>query len=156
MDIMVINQQNKIMYSKELQKIINEAIKTVARLHKLPSNSEVSVLIVDNSYIQEMNLIYRNNNQPTDVLSFAMNEMVDEEPDIDFPSDVNVLGDIVLSLEQAELQSQEYGHSLEREVGFLVCHGMLHLLGYDHENDEETRVMRKMEDKVMAILELER
>ncbi|MGI6413010.1 MAG: rRNA maturation RNase YbeY [Syntrophomonadaceae bacterium] len=156
MDIMVINQQNKVVYSKELQKIINEAIKTVARLHKLPSNSEVSVLIVDNSYIQEMNLIYRNCNQPTDVLSFAMNEMVDEEPDIDFPSEVNVLGDIVLSLEQAEIQSQEYGHSLEREVGFLICHGMLHLLGYDHENDEETRVMRMMEDKVMAILGLER
>ena len=69
---------------------------------------------------------------------------------------MNLLGDIVISLEQALAQSQEYGHSLERELGFLVAHGMLHLLGYDHENEEERKVMRTLEEKVLQEAKLER
>ncbi|MDD3852028.1 MAG: rRNA maturation RNase YbeY [Syntrophomonadaceae bacterium] len=156
METMIINQQNKVEYTRELQQVINQVIKAAARLTKLPENSEVSVMIVDNSYIQELNFIYRNQNRPTDVLSFAMNELGEDEPDFDFSGDTHVLGDIVISLEQALNQSEEYGHSLQRELGFLVVHGMLHLLGYDHEVEVETQLMRGLEEKIMQAANLER
>jgi len=153
---MIINQQNKVEYTRELQQVINRVIKAAARLTKLPENSEVSVMIVDNSYIQELNFIYRNQNRPTDVLSFAMNELGEDEPDFDFSGETQVLGDIVISLEQALKQSEEYGHSLQRELGYLVAHGMLHLVGYDHEVEIETQLMRGLEEKIMQAVNLER
>lgn len=156
MEALIINQQNKVNYTRELQQVITSVANAVAKLVRLQKNSEVSVLIVDNSYIQELNFIYRQQSRPTDVLSFAMNELGDEEPDYDSSAEVNVLGDIVISLEQAQLQSEEYGHSLNRELGFLVAHGMLHLLGYDHETEEEKKVMRELEEKVMKTVKLER
>ena len=156
METMIINQQNKINYGKEQQQVIISVCNTVAKIVRLPKNTEVSIMIVDNSYIQELNFIYRQQNRPTDVLSFAMNELSDDEPDYDSSEELNILGDIVLSLEQASLQSNEYGHSLERELGYLVAHGMLHLMGYDHETDEEARVMRSLEEKIMKAVKLER
>ncbi len=156
METMIINQQNKVNYTKDLQQVITNVTKTVAKLGKLPKNTEVSILIVDNSYIQELNFIYRGLNQPTDVLSFAMNELAEDEPDFEFTGEINVLGDIVISLEQALQQSQEYNHSLERELGYLVAHGMLHLLGYDHETTDEQKAMRDLEEKIMQAVKLER
>jgi len=153
---MIINQQNKINYGKEQQQVIINVCNAVSKIVRLPKDSEVSIMIVDNSYIQELNFIYRQQNRPTDVLSFAMNELSDDEPDYDSSEELNILGDIVLSLEQASLQSNEYGHSLERELGYLVAHGMLHLMGYDHETDEEARVMRSLEEKIMQAVKLER
>lgn len=156
MEIMIINQQNIVVYNKDLQHVITNMVNHTARLGRLPKNTEVSILIVDNSYIQELNLIYRNQNKPTDVLSFSMNETLENEPEYETGSEVNLLGDIVISLEQALAQSQEYGHSLERELGFLVVHGMLHLLGYDHESEDERKLMRSLEEKVMQEARLER
>ena len=156
METMIINQQNKINYGKEQQQVIINVCNAVSKIVRLPKDSEVSIMIVDNSYIQELNFIYRQQNRPTDVLSFAMNELSDDEPDYDSSEELNILGDIVLSLEQASLQSNEYGHSLERELGYLVAHGMLHLMGYDHETDEEARVMRSLEEKIMQTVKLER
>jgi probable rRNA maturation factor len=156
METMIINQQNKINYGKEQQQVIMNVCNAVSKIVRLPKNSEVSIMIVDNSYIQELNFIYRQQNRPTDVLSFAMNELSDDEPDYDSSEELNILGDIVLSLEQASLQSNEYGHSLERELGYLVAHGMLHLMGYDHETDEEAKVMRSLEEKIMQAVKLER
>lgn len=156
MEIMIINQQNIVNYNKEMQHLIQSVVNNAAKIGKLPRNTEVSILIVDNSYIQELNFIYRSQNKPTDVLSFAMNEAADNEPDYDTGSEVNLLGDIVISIEQALVQSKEYGHSLERELGFLVAHGMLHLLGYDHENEEERQLMRSLEEKVLKEAKLER
>jgi len=153
---MIINQQNKINYGKELQQVIIDVCNAVAKVAHLPKDSEVSVIIVDNNYIKDLNYIYRQQNQPTDVLSFAMNELTDDEPDYDSSHEVNILGDIVISLEQAAVQSQEYGHSLKRELGFLVAHGMLHLLGYDHEQEEEGKLMHALEDKIMQMVKLER
>jgi len=153
---MIINQQNIVVYNKDLQHVITNMVNQTARLGRLPKNTEVSILIVDNSYIQELNLIYRNQNKPTDVLSFSMNETLENEPEYESGSEVNLLGDIVISLEQALAQSREYGHSLERELGFLVVHGMLHLLGYDHEREDERKLMRSLEEKVMQEARLER
>ncbi len=156
MEIMIINQQNIVNYNKEMQHLITNVVNNTAKLGRLPKNTEVSILIVDNSYIQELNFIYRSQNKPTDVLSFSMNETNDNEPNYDEVGEVNLLGDIIISLEQALVQSKEYGHSLERELGFLVAHGMLHLLGYDHETEEERMVMHSLEEKVMQGTKLER
>ncbi|MDD3894114.1 MAG: rRNA maturation RNase YbeY, partial [Syntrophomonadaceae bacterium] len=95
MEIMIINQQNIVSYNKEIQHIITNVVNNTAKLGRLPKNTEVSVLIVDNSYIQELNFIYRSQNKPTDVLSFAMNETVESEPDYNAGNEVNLLGDIV-------------------------------------------------------------
>jgi probable rRNA maturation factor len=153
---MIIDQQNKVSYNKELQNVITSVASAAGKLQNLPKKSEVSFLLVDDSYIQELNMIYRNQNQATDVLSFAMNELSDDEPDFDFSNELNVLGDIVISLERAESQSEEYGHSINRELGFLVAHGMLHLLGFDHETEAEEKVMRELEEKILRSVKLER
>jgi len=156
METLIINQQNKVNYNRTLQKTILSVANAVAKMAKISKNTELSILIVDNSYIQELNFIYRQQNCPTDVLSFAMNELADGDPDLDVEGEVNVLGDIVISLEEALAQSEEYGHSLERELGYLVAHGMLHLLGYDHETEAERELMRNLEEKIMQKVKLER
>lgn len=156
METMIINQQDKINYNKEMQQVILRVVKTLTKLGSIPPNTELSILLVDNNYIKELNFIYRQLNEPTDVLSFAMNELSEGEPNIAFNDELNVLGDIVISLEKAEEQRKEYGHSFERELGFLVAHGMLHLLGYDHENEEEEKVMRQLEKKILQAAKLER
>lgn len=156
MDTMIINQQNKVAYTGDLQKVIINVADAVAKMAGLHKDSELSVLIVDNSYIRELNFIYRGQNQVTDVLSFSMNELSEDEPDFFTSEDTNILGDIVISLEQALEQSQEFGHSLERELGYLLAHGMLHLLGYDHESEDERKVMRDLEKKIMDNVKLKR
>lgn len=154
MEIMITNSQDKIEFTEEMEKIVKEVILAAARLEGL-ADGEVSVLITDNSFIHQLNLEYRGQDKPTDVLSFAMNEKGEEEPDF-IEEETNILGDIVISLEQALLQSREYGHSLQRELGYLVAHGMLHLLGYDHEDEQERKIMRDKEETIMQELKLER
>lgn len=156
METIITNQQNKIEYDDNLKQVIMAVVDTIARIKELPEKTELSIMLVDNDYIKELNLMYRGKNEPTDVLSFAMNEMTDEEPGFDVPGDVNMLGDIVVSLEQAKAQSIEYEHSLEREVGYLIVHGMLHLLGYDHKSERERKVMRDIEKQIMKEIKLER
>jgi len=153
---MIINQQDKISYNKEIQSVILSVVKGVAKMCKLPKKTEVSILLVDNSYIKDLNFIYRGQNNVTDVLSFAMNELSEDEPDFDFSNDLNVLGDIVISMEKAMEQSIEYGHHFHRELGFLVAHGMLHLLGYDHETEAEEKVMLELQEKILKSVKLER
>jgi probable rRNA maturation factor len=156
MDTMIINQQDKVNYNRDVQQIILKVVKTIAKLGSIPKNTELSILLVDNSYIKDLNYVYRNVNSATDVLSFAMNELSEGEPAFTFTNEVNVLGDIVISLEKAVEQSKEYGHSFERELGFLVAHGLLHLLGYDHETEAEEVVMRELEKKILQAAKLER
>jgi probable rRNA maturation factor len=156
MDTMIINQQDKVNYSKDLQKVISSVVNATAKISNIPKKSEVSILLVDNNYIKDLNFIYRSQNSVTDVLSFAMNELAEDEPDFDFSNELNVMGDIVISLEKAQSQSEEYGHSLARETGFLIAHGMLHLLGFDHDTESEEKLMRDLEEKILASVKLER
>ncbi|WP_439647759.1 rRNA maturation RNase YbeY [Collibacillus ludicampi] len=116
---------------------------------------DVAVTIVDDETIRELNRTYRNKDASTDVLSFAMNESIEDEPDIvydDLEDEIEEqpLGDIVISLPTAIRQAEEYGHSLERELAFLAIHGFLHLLGYDHMNEEDEK---EMFSRQRAILE---
>lgn len=152
----MINQQDRIEFTPALQASLRRIAREAAQILDISSTSELSVLIVDNDYIKELNFMYRGKAEATDVLSFAMNELGEDEPELEEPEELNILGDIVISLEQAWLQSQEYGHNLERELGYLLVHGLLHLLGYDHEEEKDQKVMREWEEKIMSAVKLSR
>ncbi len=117
--------------------------------------AEVSVTFTDDVHIRELNKQYRDIDKSTDVLSFPLGE--NGEYDINHDTGAKILGDIVISIDHAEAQAEEYGHTLQREIGFLTVHSMLHLLGYDHVNGglEEVR-MREKEETVLTKLGLKR
>lgn len=121
----------------------------------LKDSCECSVTFVSNERIQEINKDYRNKNQPTDVISFALEEGGDP---INFEEDgqPRVLGDIIISVPKAREQAKEYGHSFERELGFLATHGFLHLLGYDHMNPEDEKEMFGLQDFILESFGLKR
>lgn len=106
---------------------------------------EFNIIIVDNERIHEINKVYRNIDRETDVITFAL----EDEDSIVLPSDERVLGDIYISIDKAESQSEEYGHSLLRELSFLAVHGFYHLLGYDHMTEEDEKVMFKKQEEVL-------
>lgn len=127
--------------------------KEIERRFCLGEETVVSITFVDDQIIQDLNRNYRGIDQPTDVLSFAFDEEV--EGTHAFPVDADhphLLGEIVLSLERVEKQAEEYGHSFFRELAFLTVHGMLHLLGYDHQEEKETREMRETEEEILNSL----
>lgn len=105
----------------------------------------LSLLLTDNATIQTVNRDYRNKDKPTDVISFAYLEV---EEVIDAP--VETLGDIVISLERVEEQAEEYGHSFQRELFYVLTHGILHLLGYDHLDEEDKKKMRAKEEEILS------
>ncbi len=119
------------------------------------TDGEVALTFVDNEAIQALNSTYRGLDQPTDVLSFAMNDEVEDDLDIVFDAELEIeagdvlLGDIVISVERAKEQADEYGHSLEREIGFLFVHGFLHLIGYDHQSEEEEKLMFSKQERIL-------
>lgn len=131
------NNQNKAEFTAELEQTINIVIDKVFEYEGVEPRN-VSVLITDNDEIQGLNLEYRQKDIPTDVLSFPL---FDEDGNLDEYE----LGDIVISLERAIAQAEEYNHSLKREVAFLTAHSMLHLLGYDHENGEQEMYVKQDE-----------
>lgn len=134
---------------------VRRAVEAVIKIYELV-NPQVSITFTDNEHIHAINRDYRGIDSPTDVISFALNEQLDEEPEVAEEAPVDVLGDIIISLKRAEEQAEEYGHSFAREVAFLTVHGMLHLLGYDHMEEEERREMRREEDYVMEYLGISR
>lgn len=105
----------------------------------------ISVLLTDNEAIREVNREYRNKDSETDVISFAYLEVEEE-----FESPYVTLGDIVISLEKVEAQASEYGHSFDRELYYVLTHGILHLLGYDHIEEEDKVEMRKKEEEILG------
>jgi probable rRNA maturation factor len=110
------------------------------------TESELSIVLCDDAFIHPLNRDYRGKDRPTDVLSFPQRE--GEESDPDDP----VLGDIVLSVERAQAQADERGHSLETEIRILLVHGILHLLGYDHEDDADAEEMEAEERRILSQL----
>lgn len=111
--------------------------------------AEISVMLTDNATIHKLNREYRNVDKETDVLSFALGD--NGEYDVNNETSALILGDIVISVEKAVSQAQEYGHSLEREIAFLTVHSMLHLLGYDHEaGKEDEKVMFEKQEDILA------
>ena len=137
-----------------LDAMLKQGIEGGIRLSGGWDEAEVSLMLVDDQRIHALNLEYRGVDQPTDVLSFALQEEMEEEPDSEFEDEM--LGDIVISVPRARAQAEEYGHSFERELVYLAVHGTLHLLGYDHEEETAKQEMRLKEEEVMALLNLER
>ena len=142
-------------FADETNEVVREDIELIINLldhtssmENVEDGSEVSVTIVSNESIQEINKTYRGKDQATDVISFAMEEMGEGEMEIAETSDLpRILGDIVISIDKAREQAEEYGHSLKRELGFLAVHGFLHLLGYDHMTaDDEKRMFTRQEN----------
>ena len=121
--------------------------KTFKHLH-LSFEPIISISLVDNTFIHQMNKEYRGIDRPTDVISFAF--LDNEEREQIYKSKEPVcLGDIYISIDKAIEQAKEYNHSLKRELSFLFVHGLLHLLGYDHMNEEDEKVMFKLQDEIL-------
>ncbi|QQK75826.1 rRNA maturation RNase YbeY [Salicibibacter cibarius] len=133
--------------------VMNVLQSTCERLG-LPADTECSLLFVDANMIQTLNRDYRGKDAVTDVLSFALNDEDEEAMDTD-PAD-HMLGDIVVCVERARYQAEEYDHSLERELCFLAIHGLLHLLGYDHGTADEEREMFTLQEELLRAYGLER
>ncbi|MGD6818146.1 rRNA maturation RNase YbeY [Metabacillus sp. 84] len=121
--------------------IVEELLQFAAVEEQVKDGAEVSVTFTDNAGIQQINKEYRHKDQPTDVISFAMEEQGEDEIEIIGVDMPQVLGDIIISVERTKEQAEDYGHSFKRELGFLAVHGFLHLLGYDHMTDEDEKVM---------------
>ncbi|MGP4061671.1 rRNA maturation RNase YbeY [Halobacillus sp. H74] len=136
--------------------LIQRIIRFAGEKEGLKGDSEVSVSFVDNSEIQEINRNYRQKDEPTDVISFAMQELGDGEMNILDENMPVMLGDIVISVDKAKDQAEEYDHSLERELGFLALHGFLHLLGYDHLNEEDEKAMFGRQEEILHEFGLQR
>lgn len=135
--------------------LIRRCCHAVLEEENFPVSAEISVRIVDNASIRELNRQYRDIDRETDVLSFPL--CSEGEYDVNPATDLCLLGDIVISAEKAYAQAQEYGHSFQREIAFLTVHSMLHLLGYDHEvSGIEAVHMREKEEKVLTELGLKR
>lgn len=114
---------------------------------------EISLTLVDNPSIQKLNKEFRNLDRPTDVLSFAL----EEGTALVMPQNtVPMLGEIVISAEKALAQAEEYGHSFQREMAFLTVHGMLHLLGYDHQTPAQRKEMEGLQRQILAVLGINR
>ncbi len=151
--VIIVDRQKEIKIPTGLRMLIRRCCNAVLKLEEFKGSAEVSVTLVDNEYIKELNKQYRKIDAPTDVLSFPMGK--DGKYDINQETGAQVLGDIVISMEKVIEQSKIYGHTMQREVAYLVAHGMLHILGYDHENGGMEKVrMREKEEKVMDQLGL--
>lgn len=149
--VIIVNRQKEVKIPTGIRMLIRRCCNAVLKMEQFQGSVEVSVTMVDNSYIQSLNKQYRKKDVPTDVLSFPM--VKDGKYEIDPDTNAQILGDIVISMEKVLEQSELYGHSFRREVAYLVAHGMLHLLGYDHENGGiEKRRMREKEDQVLDSL----
>ena len=144
----ITNNQNKLEFTPDLEKLIETVIEKAFEYENVEPRN-VSVLICDNDEIKKLNGQFRNIDSPTDVLSFPM---YDEDGELD-PDE---LGDIVISLERAAAQAEEFGHSLKREVAFLTAHSMLHLFGYDHIDDSEREEMFEKQEEILAQLGITR
>jgi probable rRNA maturation factor len=123
----------------------------------IAASAEMGLLITDSKTIQKLNRIYRGQDKPTDVLAFQMTPDMNQEPEGSFvspPDGIRHLGEVVISYPQAVKQAQEQGHGVTRELALLIVHGILHLLGYDHELPEEEQKMRDKENEILSLLEL--
>lgn len=159
------NRQNKLEVTEEFINKLSEVCDFALKEEEVDKEYQISLLFVDNDEIKEINEETRGINKATDVLSFPMldyeNGKVYKDMYIGYEFDETymdgnelVLGDMVLSLEKALEQSIEYNHSYEREVSYLVVHSILHLLGYDHMEEEEKKIMRKREEEILNKLKI--
>lgn len=154
-DINYLDVDENIENEKIINKVINKCFETENLLN---SNLYVNIILTTPENIKNFNKQYRNIDNETDVLSFPMfekEELTEKIAENDFKN-VDVLGDMIISLDRVEKQAKEYGHSFERELAYMVVHSFYHLLGYDHMVEEDKKKMREKEEFVLNILDIKR
>lgn len=165
--IFIDDRQDKMVVDSSFEKIIEEVILTALKEEAVDKACEISVIFVDNDSIKEINKETRNIDRETDVLSFPMLDYpkgkVYKDVYLNYDFDASffnegdlVLGDVVLSLEKAKEQSEDFNHSFTRECCYLVVHSILHLLGYDHMEEDEKKIMREREESILGKLNITR
>lgn len=145
MNYQITNLTDEKVNEKDLESVINKVSETLG-----VQNSIVSIVLTDDERIHAINKTYRGIDRPTDVISFAF---LDEDTN---PSNITDLGEIYISLEKAHAQAEEYNHSFKRELCFLLTHGLLHLLGYDHMTKEDETEMFGLQEEILSSLNIER
>jgi probable rRNA maturation factor len=128
---------------------IENILAFASKKQNVEQGSEISITFVTNESIQEINREYRQKDYPTDVISFAMEELGEGEVEVVGVDMPRILGDIIISIPKAKEQAEEYGHSFMRELSFLAVHGFLHLLGYDHETEEDEKEMFSLQREIL-------
>ena len=161
MKILIENLQDKVEVQEELKDKIEKVVDLSLKREGIKLDSQVSIYFVDNERIREINKTTRDIDKVTDVLTFPIAEFEKGKiksslGDIDMDCGCLILGDIVVSLEKAKAQSIEYDHAMEREILFLITHGMYHILGYDHMTEEEEKEMIGKQELVLAELNVKR
>lgn len=144
----------------EQKELVNSLLEFAGKHLELPDDTEMSVTFVDDDNIQKINKTYRGKDQPTDVISFAIEDEVEDElmikfDDLEEPMPRNI-GDIIISVDKTASQAKEYGHSFDRELGFLALHGFLHLNGYDHMDPEDEKEMFGLQKEILEAYGLKR
>lgn len=159
MSVLIDNRQNKVDINSALEAMVEKVVQKTLE-EEVEGDYEVSISFVDNEEIRQLNKQYRDKDSATDVLSFPLMEFeeTDEnyENEEEYVQEDKLLGDIVISLQKAKEQAEEYGHSFERELAFLVTHGVLHLLGMDHEDEDEEKEMISKQDRILSLLNITR
>ena len=148
MEIYYDDRQDDIKITEEIKNLIEKSIAAVLKIEKLDENVEVSVSLVGDDEIRDLNREYRGVDKSTDVLSFPMDD--------EFIIDNRILGDVIINTRRVMEQAEELGHSNERELSYLTVHSILHLLGYDHMEDEDKKEMREREKLAMKELSIYR
>jgi probable rRNA maturation factor len=165
--IYIDNRQDKIEISKDYEKLLDEVVKSTLKEEEVDREVQISIILVDNDEIHNINKEFRNIDRPTDVLSFPMLEYIDgkvyKEQYKGFCFDKFfldegelILGDMAISIEKTIEQSKEYNHSFERELAYLAVHSILHLLGYDHMEEKDKKRMREREEFILEKFNIKR
>jgi len=144
MDISILNHQSVLDIDENLEKVLEDLIQKAIVEEDLDYEGEVSIMFVDDEEIHKLNKMHRDKDMPTDVLSFPQYPSLKDDEEVD---PYIILGDVVISTETAMRQAESFGHSLMREIGFLVVHSMFHLFGYDHDTEEHTKEMREKKNR---------
>ena len=153
---LLIDNRTDFEITEEFEKLFNDVVKESLRYEEFDPECEVSLSIVSNDEIQEINKQFREIDAPTDVLSFPLLTFEEgEQADVNENNEI-MLGDIIISIDKAKAQAEEYGHGLRRELAFLTAHSMLHLRGYDHREEEEQKEMFKKQDDILNNLGITR
>ncbi|MDD3705953.1 MAG: rRNA maturation RNase YbeY [Clostridiaceae bacterium] len=159
MSVLIDNRQEEIIVDEVMEAFVVQVVEKVLTYEECEDEFEVSISFVGNEEMRSLNKEYRNIDKETDVLSFPLVEFIEEElnaedENAEYIEEEIALGDIVISMEKALEQSEEYGHSFNRELAFLLIHGMLHLLGYDHDEEASEGEMFDKQEEILKRLNL--
>lgn len=154
-EIFLSDEQDRLAPPEDMEQLIELCTRAALEEEQIEEDAQVSVTLVDNEAIREINNEHRGIDRATDVLSFPLGD--EDSFDTDPETGAILLGDIVISLERAKEQAEEYGHSYRREIAFLITHSLFHLLGYDHvDSEEDEKLMFGKQDKVLDKLGITR